>query len=506
MQWEKVPNHVAKNTIWMDIFQKAYEQDVLDEEELLELFSKANMNIKPSTVTLDSASQEVPRTIVRFLDKKNSQNLEIMLNSFKIPNTSIRDAIIKVNDKEMTFDRINRIYGLLPTPDIMKQILAYEGPMSELGIAESFLYCIGEIPNLQERLRCMAFRHRFYQEYVEIKPDTLTLISACKEIQSSPRFSQILQIILVIGNYLNGSSFRGNAKGFKLNSILNLKDTKSNKLQKSSTLLHYLVRLLKSKYPETLEFIREMPSMDQAEKISVIALCDGVKDLAAEFSEVKSQVEQSKEFGTRSDNDRFMEVFETFCEKTAPKLDILQENVSVMRKELDDMFLNFGEDGLDRQDEPQEFFGNIVKFSKSVRKVLKEIEFSDAKNAGRGKKLMSSKGQVLDTTNVEQVPSFDSSSSVRPTFMAANPIGEDPMSMLKPVEGMDAFSKRLTVRGGKMPTFEEIQELGERGAEYGMTSLLLKGNSSLAEARETIQRVRSKRNTMVIPENFQLEE
>lgn len=52
-------------------------------------------------------------------------------------------------------------------------------------------------------------------------------------------------MVLVIGNHLNGGSFRGAARGFKLNVLLKLMDVKGR--QKNTTLLHFVVtELLKT--------------------------------------------------------------------------------------------------------------------------------------------------------------------------------------------------------------------------------------------------------------------
>jgi hypothetical protein len=42
------------------------------------------------------------------------------------------------------------------------------------------------------------------------------VISACDEAMQSKRFLKILEIVLAVGNYLNGSTFRGGAWGYKI--------------------------------------------------------------------------------------------------------------------------------------------------------------------------------------------------------------------------------------------------------------------------------------------------
>ena len=79
---------------------------------------------------------------------------------------------------------------------------------------------IASIPRLSERLSCMIFRRRFEMDLEEIKPELTILRAANDELRSSQAFKKLLSLILVIGNNLNASTFRGNASGFQLEALL----------------------------------------------------------------------------------------------------------------------------------------------------------------------------------------------------------------------------------------------------------------------------------------------
>lgn len=76
---------------------------------------------------------------------------------------------------------------------------------------------------MSARLIAMVYRRRLDMEMEELKPDLTILRSACNELRSSNRFRQLLQIVLMIGNALNGSTFRGDAAGFSLDSLLKVR-------------------------------------------------------------------------------------------------------------------------------------------------------------------------------------------------------------------------------------------------------------------------------------------
>ena len=76
------------------------------------------------------------------------------------------------------------------------------------------------IPRLSERLECMIYRRKLDLEIAEIRPELNILRNASYEVRHSDRFKQVLQVVLAVGNALNGSTFRGEARGFQLEALL----------------------------------------------------------------------------------------------------------------------------------------------------------------------------------------------------------------------------------------------------------------------------------------------
>lgn len=92
------------------------------------------------------------------------------------------------------------------------------------------------IPRLAERLKCMLFRRRLELDIEEIRPELNALRNASHELRSSSKFKQVLQVcplstftvlctyppqaVLSVGNALNGSTFRGGARGVKIDTLL----------------------------------------------------------------------------------------------------------------------------------------------------------------------------------------------------------------------------------------------------------------------------------------------
>lgn len=76
------------------------------------------------------------------------------------------------------------------------------------------------VPRLSQRLDCMIYRRKFELDIEEVRPDLDILHHAARELRASALFKQVLQAVLSVGNALNGSTFRGGARGFQLDALL----------------------------------------------------------------------------------------------------------------------------------------------------------------------------------------------------------------------------------------------------------------------------------------------
>jgi hypothetical protein len=181
-------------------------------------------------------------------------------------------------------------------------------------------------------------------------------------------FSKILQLVLVVGNYLNGTTFRGNAYGFKIDSLLSIEETvavEGNELNCSS-LMNYLARYLLNDNPECLDFLSDMPDVALASKISIPAIIEGVKELTNGFSIIRAEITAVRKCD-QNRHDNFLKVFERFYDSNNIKVQDLEKDILEMSSTLEALFINFAEDPKARKEEPQLFFETILKFSISLK-------------------------------------------------------------------------------------------------------------------------------------------
>ncbi|KAG5461619.1 MAG: Formin, FH2 domain-containing protein [Olpidium bornovanus] len=120
-----------------------------------------------------------------------------------------------------------------------------------------------QIPNYEQRLKAILFKRRFAERMQDVEPSLNDVLAACTELRSMGKFAKVLEVILAIGNYMNGGSFRGGAFGFSMDTLTKLGDTKvAGNARK--TLLHYVVHTLDTKFPETENFEKDIAAVHKA--------------------------------------------------------------------------------------------------------------------------------------------------------------------------------------------------------------------------------------------------
>lgn len=103
------------------------------------------------------------------------------------------------------------------------------------------------------------------------------LQTACDDLRNANKFKDLLNVILMMGNFMNGSNYGGGAYGFKIGSINRVSPGQSSRTHangpsqlvdtKSSNglnLLHFLERTISQHFPDILEFRKELEKPAEA--------------------------------------------------------------------------------------------------------------------------------------------------------------------------------------------------------------------------------------------------
>lgn len=75
------------------------------------------------------------------------------------------------------------------------------------------------VKRLRPRLSHILFRLQFEEQVNNLRPDILAVNAACDEVRKSCSFGCLLELVLLLGNYMNAGSRNAQSYGFDLSSL-----------------------------------------------------------------------------------------------------------------------------------------------------------------------------------------------------------------------------------------------------------------------------------------------
>lgn len=69
---------------------------------------------------------------------------------------------------------------------------------------------------LRPRLNGILFKLTFEEQVNNIRPDIMNVTFACEEVKKSDSFSKLLELVLLVGNYMNAGSRNAQTFGFNI--------------------------------------------------------------------------------------------------------------------------------------------------------------------------------------------------------------------------------------------------------------------------------------------------
>lgn len=69
-----------------------------------------------------------------------------------------------------------------------------------------FMLILSDIPRIKERLQCLLLSSEFEEKYEDVLSNVTTILSATRKMKSSIKVKTIMETILALGNYINGST------------------------------------------------------------------------------------------------------------------------------------------------------------------------------------------------------------------------------------------------------------------------------------------------------------
>lgn len=182
-----------------------------------------------------------------------------------------------------------------------------------------------KIERYEMRLRSLYFKRRFQERADEVLPGLNSLYLACQEVKGSAKLRKILEVVLSLGNYMNGGTNRGGAYGFKVSFLLKLVDTKGQDTR--FTFLHFVHKVLEKAFPGTEDLRAELPHIEAASKINMANLIAETNELRAGIASIEAELPNHKEV---KKGDNFYQVMTTFLERAKKTFETLDQKMTLM--------------------------------------------------------------------------------------------------------------------------------------------------------------------------------
>ncbi|KAF0983572.1 hypothetical protein FDP41_010637 [Naegleria fowleri] len=356
--WNKVANNQLKDSIWIkkDIVN-GLEAIELEQSELEKLFAKKE------SIVLEATTAKKPEKVT-LIDPKKAQNSAIVLGSMRLEHDQIKHAILRMNEGVLAPENVKALKDMVPTPDERQALADYHDDFNNLGTTEQFLTKIMDIPRLEERLECWLIKSRFPASVASIEPDIESVINSCKQLQQSKKLQKILQVILAIGNFINGN--KKAVHGFQLNALSKLKDTKATGAKMN--MLDYIVQFLEKHHPEVMNFHEELAALQAAERVSIQGINAELSEMKAGVNFVGREIEKSD---MNNEQDRFREVMIDFLDYASEKVENFESQMKEMQNQIEKLQVFFAEDP--KKFTPESFFATMNAFISDFKFAYSEI-------------------------------------------------------------------------------------------------------------------------------------
>ncbi|KFQ30641.1 FH2 domain-containing protein 1 [Mesitornis unicolor] len=375
--WKTIPEEQVrgKNNIWTIAARPQYQIDTKTIEELFGQQEETKPQ-DPRSRSLKSSFKETKEE-VSILDAKRSMNVGIFLKQFKKSAESIIEDIYHGRSEPYGSELLHEFLKLLPEAEEVKKLKAFDGDVSKLSQADSFMYLLIQVPNYALRIEAMVLEREFSPSCASLQNDMKIIRRATKELMTCEELHSILHLVLQAGNIMNAGGYAGNAVGFKLSSLLKLADTKANK--PGMSLLHFVALEAQKKDAALLNFSEKIRSVHEAARLSIDNVEAELQSLSFKAKSVKDSVRRDP---------KLLHQMESFLQFAVRHLKELEHQKRELQKEGNALIDFFCEDKETMKlDECFQIFRDFcIRFNKAVKENT-EREIQELHSLQRQKEL-----------------------------------------------------------------------------------------------------------------------
>uniref|UniRef100_A0A7S4MWI0 FH2 domain-containing protein n=1 Tax=Odontella aurita TaxID=265563 RepID=A0A7S4MWI0_9STRA len=241
---------------------------------------------------------------VQIIDGKRAMNGGIILARLKMEYSKIADMVNTMDAGDLDATQLKALKEFLPTDDENEALKAYMAKaeksddkkkqlLQDIQACERYMVAMMEVNNASAKFDCMLFQIEFETRMKEIVDEITIMIEACDQIRSSQRLRKLMAVILTLGNQINTGGTGNLAAGFSLDALLKLDEAKA--FDKKTSVLQYLVKLIRTNDESLLKFKEDLSKSTEAEGVLIDSLLQNMKQMKEELDGVKKTAEKEAE-------------------------------------------------------------------------------------------------------------------------------------------------------------------------------------------------------------------
>ncbi|XP_011842953.1 PREDICTED: protein diaphanous homolog 2 isoform X1 [Mandrillus leucophaeus] len=368
INWSKIePTELSENCFWLKVKEDKFENPDLFAK--LALNFATQMKVQKNTEALEEKKTGPTKKKVkelRILDPKTAQNLSIFLGSYRMPYEEIRNIILEVNEDLLSEALIQNLVKHLPEQKILNELAELKNEYDDLCEPEQFGVVMSSVKMLQPRLSSILFKLTFEEHVNNIKPSIIAVTLACEELKKSESFNRLLELVLLVGNYMNSGSRNAQSLGFKINFLCKIRDTKS--VDQKTTLMHFIADICEENYRDILKFPEELEHVESASKVSAQILKSNLASMEQQIVHLERDIKKFPQ--AENQHDKFVEKMTSFTKSAREQY----EKLSTMHNNMMKLYENLGEYFIfdSKTVSIEEFFGDLNNFRTLFLEAVRE--------------------------------------------------------------------------------------------------------------------------------------
>ena len=206
LYWDPVVGEALRNSFW----ESLHDSDVQLNRSALNTLFRAKENLFLTQAGEASRAEDATahgNELVQLItDEKRLRNVGMSIARLKTSYDGLCKVILQVNDTVLTQDVLRMLIENAPTEEEVSIVESYTGSLDLLGEVDRFFKTLSVIPQLPLRLKNLQLRLTMRDDLEDLKLDFQSFQLGMQRLLRSKKLEQLLEAILAIGNYMNGTS------------------------------------------------------------------------------------------------------------------------------------------------------------------------------------------------------------------------------------------------------------------------------------------------------------